>query len=261
MSIVSGTIAAFKGSEATENAATTAANATTSAASESAAATNEAAKLSYQAQQDYLNTATKMYNTNISLLQPYYTVGTNAIPTYEKMLNGGYDMEESPAAQYQLTQSTKSLNRSLASRGLSGSGNAANRLTELNSSIAASDYQNQYNRILNALQIGQSSASAMAGVGSSYTNAAGQSANATSSTANSSASTLANILQNASGTLSNIYTNKGNNQASLYSGLAGQSANTAALGLKAYQAYNAGSTTSGSSALSDSTWGDAAYAV
>jgi hypothetical protein len=196
MSIVSGTIGAIAGSSATTTAATTAAHA-----------------------QDAATTLAKnQYNQTRSDFMPYHDVGVAAIPQYQKMLNGGYDMKESPAAQYQLSQGTKALNRSLASRGLSGSGNAVNRLTELNSSIAASDWSNQYSRILDALKLGTGASSSMGAASNTLTQAGQQGA------------------QN----LGQIAQNQGNNQASLYAGMGGQTSNAAALGLKAYQAYGAG---------------------
>ena len=110
----------------------------------------------------------RQYNLTTEAFAPYTEVGTNALADYQKMLHGGYDMKESPAAQYQLTQGTKAMNRALASRGLSGSGSAVNRLTELNSSIAATDWSNQYNRLLDAINIGTSASAKTASAGSKY---------------------------------------------------------------------------------------------
>jgi hypothetical protein len=204
MSLFSGTIAAFTGSEATKSAANTAADAQNNA-------TGVANANYQQSRQDFM---------------PFYNVGKEAIPEYNKMVSGGYDMKESPAAQYQLTKGTKAMNRALAARGLSGSGNAAQRLTELNQSVAASDWNAQYSRILDALKLGTGASSSMGAASNTNTNAAQSGANA----------------------LGNIAMQQGNNQASLYSGLAGQSANNAALGLKAYQTFSGG--TGGANAAS-----------
>jgi hypothetical protein len=193
MSIISGTLGAIMGSNATESAANTAAD----------------------AQRYATDIANQNYQQTRTDFKPFYDVGVNATSDYEKMLHGGYDMKESPAAQYQLQKGTVALNRAMAKRGLSGSGNAVNRLTELNSSIAASDWSNQYSRILDALKLGTGASSSMGAASNTNT-----SANQTGAT-----------------NLGNIATNEGNNQASLYSGLGGQSANSAALGLKAYQTY------------------------
>lgn len=194
MSLISGTVGAVLGSDATESASNTAASAQNAA--------TEAQERIYEKQREDF--------------EPYRQIGIKAIDPYEKMLYGGYDMKESPAAQYQLEQGTKALNRSLAARGLSGSGNAAQRLTELSSGIAASDYQNQYNRLADALKVGTGASSAMSQASNQYGNAVQQ-----------GATNIGNIAQNA-----------GNARASLYSGLGGASANTASTALKAYQLYN-----------------------
>lgn len=194
MSFLSGTIAAFTGPSATENAANTA-----------AAAQNNATDI-----------ANQNFQKQIELNQPFYEAGKSAIPAFQSMLNGTYDMKQSPAAQWQLQQGTQALNRAMAARGLSGSGNAVNRLTELNKSVAASDWNNQYSRILDALKLGTGASSSMGSA--------------------SNTNTAAN--QTAAQNLGQIATNEGNNQASLYAGLGGQTSNAAALGLKAYQLYN-----------------------
>lgn len=141
----------------------------------------------------------RQYDDQIKRFKPFYETGTGALEDYNKMLHGGYDMQESPAAQYQLQQGTKAMNRSLAARGLSGSGNAVNRLTELNSSIAASDWSNQYNRLLDAIKIGTGAASSAGQAGQNYANAATNTAN-----------NLGNIYQNNANTLNSIYSNAAN---------------------------------------------------
>jgi hypothetical protein len=179
-------------------------------------ATRYAANTAADAQNNALSVADRNYQQTRSDFMPFYNVGVGAIPDYQKMLNGEYDMKESPAAQYELMKGTRAMNRALASRGLSGSGNAVQRLTELNQSIAAKDWQNQYSRILDALKLGTGASSSMG--------------------AASQSNTAAN--QSAAGALGNIAINQGANQASLYSGTAGTLANAAALYLKAQQAQN-----------------------
>lgn len=152
----------------------------------------------------------RQFDIQVAKFEPFYKTGTNALGDYQKMLNGGYNMQESPAAQYQLTQGTKAMNRALASRGLSGSGNAVNRLTELNSGIAATDWNNQYNRLLDAIKIGTGAASSAGQAGQSYVNS----------------------LQNAANNLGNIYTNSANNLNSIYSNLQNSGMNMMALGTK-----------------------------
>lgn len=190
MSIVSGSLGAVMGSNATEAAAETAAT----------------------AQNNATDVQRQIYDQQRKDFEPFRQVGTNAIGDYEKMLSGGYDMKESPAAQYQLQQGTKSLNRQLAARGLLGSGNAAQRLSELSSGVAASDYQNQYNRLADALKLGTGASSAMSQASNQYG---------------------ANV-GNAAANLGNIAMQSGQARAGLYSGLGGASANTFGAGVRAY---------------------------
>lgn len=181
-------------------------------------ATEQAAETSASAQREAMGIAKDIYGQEVERMKPFYEAGVKYLPEYEKMLSGGYDMKESPAAQYQLQQGTKALNRSLASRGLSRSGNAAQRLAELSSGIAASDWQAQYGRIIDALKLGTGASSSMQQSGSSLTNATQQ-----------GASNLANIAMQ-----------QGANMASLYTGQSANAINAASAGLKAYQAYKYG---------------------
>jgi hypothetical protein len=157
-------------------------------------ATKEAAEQSAAAIREATAEARRQYDDSVARFEPFYKVGTNAIGDYEKMLYGGYDMQESPAAQYQLQSGTKAMNRALASRGLSGSGNAVNRLTELNSSIAATDWNNQYTRLLNSLKIGTGAASEQNDSSDSYSN-----------TVSNNAANLARTYTNEAKQLSSIY--------------------------------------------------------
>ena len=152
----------------------------------------------------------RQYDLTTESFRPYTEIGTNAIDDYQKMLYGGYDMKESPAAQYQLTQGTKAMNRALASRGLSGSGSAVNRLTELNSSIAATDWSNQYNRLLDAINIGTSASAKTASAGSKY----------------------ADQLSTAAGQIGNNAWNQAQSLNSIYSNLQNSGMNMMALGTK-----------------------------
>jgi hypothetical protein len=229
MSIISGTIAGLAG-----------ANATTSAATIAAQATNAAADTATAAQNHATDVANQQFLTTQANFAPFLKAGTDAIPAFNEAINSKftYDPKQSPSAAYQLEKGSQALNRAMASRGLSGSGTAANRLGELNRSVAASDYQtgynnaytqwnNQYSRILDALKLGTGASTSMGAASNNLTNAT-----------QAGATNLGNIAQNAGTNLANIYTNQGNNQASLYSGLGGQGANAAALGLKAWQTAN-----------------------
>lgn len=128
--------------------------------------------LSGQAQSDANDKATgikalemmmmkKMYDEQMARTQPFYEQGISSLEDYAKMLKGGYDMKQSPAAQYELEQGTKALNRQLAARGMSGGGIAARRLAELSGGVAARDWQNQYSRLVDSLKLGTGAANSM----------------------------------------------------------------------------------------------------
>lgn len=164
----------------------------------------------------------------VERFKPFYDVGVGAIPDYQKMLKGGYDMKESPAAQYQLQQGTKAMNRALASRGLSGSGNAAQRLTELNQSVAASDWNNQYSRILDALKLGTGASSAMGLASTSGANAA-----------QAGAQNIGNLLQNSGRVTASLYQGMGQ--------MAGNKGNDVYNAIKQYMNQNSGGGSGGGS--------------
>jgi hypothetical protein len=169
-------------------------------------ATGDAAEKSAQAQMYAANIQKQMYDESMARQEPFYQQGVNSLADYAKMLQGGYDMKQSPAAQYELQQGTKSMNRQLAARGLLGGGTAANRLSELSSGVAARDWQNSYSRLLDSLKLGTGASASMGQSGQNYGNQMGQGANA----------------------LGQIYQNQGNNMASIYQNSANQMSNTGA---------------------------------
>jgi hypothetical protein len=98
--------------------------------------------------------ALALYQQERADQMPYYNLGINNLDDYQAMLSGEYDMTQSPAAQYALEQGNVAQARADAARGISGTGGAASREAERASSIAASDWENQYQRLLDAIQIG-----------------------------------------------------------------------------------------------------------
>ncbi|MFA5340720.1 MAG: hypothetical protein WC332_02980 [Clostridia bacterium] len=169
-------------------------------------ATSDAAEQSADAIKYAADVQKQIYQDQVNRQEPFYQQGISSLEDYAKMLKGGYDMKQSPAAQYELQQGTKTMNRQLAARGLLGGGTAANRLTELSSGIAARDWQNSYARLLDSLKLGTGASAAMGQSGQTYGNQVG----------------------NTAANLGNIYTNQGNNMASIYQNLANTMNNTGA---------------------------------
>lgn len=209
MSVVSG----IMGANAQSNAADSAAN----SATQTNASQERIANRALSQQQD-------IYNQDIARNKPFYDTGIAANANLNKMVNGGYDMKESPAARYALTQGTKGLNRQLAARGLLGSGNAAQGLGELSSGVAASDYSNQYSRLLDQIKIGTGASAAAGASSGTMSGAIGQNASALSGALG--ANSLAQ--QNAA------YAS-GNARASLYGGIGQTGVNAVNTGINAYR--------------------------
>jgi hypothetical protein len=137
---------------------------------------------------------------------------------------GAYEGEfkpgESPAAKWQMEQGTKQMNRQLAARGMLGGGSAINRLGEMQRGISASDYQDQYQRLLDSINVAKGFKTDSSGMNS----ALGQ--------YNSSMQASNNSLANG---LSSAATQLGQAQAGLWSGLGQASGNAISTGVKAYQ--------------------------
>lgn len=205
-----------------------ASQASRSAANTAADAQRDSANAALQGQREGMEYQKYLHQQTRADFEPYRKIGERAVSDYDRLMNG-YDIQQSPAAKYQLTQGSKALGRSLASRGLSGSGNAAQRFADLNSSIAGSDWNNQYSRIMEALKLGTAA--------SANTSAAG---NALGGQIGAGAQNTSSIYSNMGNNLSNIYQQQGNNDASFWSGLGGLPARAAASGLSSYASSGGG---------------------
>lgn len=117
------------------------------------------------------------------------------------MLSAEYDYKASPS----LIPQTRAYNRALASRGLSGSGQAAMGVADL----AANDYDKQLARMSGLVDIGRGAASSNVGAIQNMGN------------------NLTNIQGNLGSTQANLALKQGENRSSLYSGLGGLAGNAA----------------------------------
>jgi hypothetical protein len=188
-------------------------------------AQQEASQAGINATNDASGTNLAIYNQQRKDQEPFRQAGLRSLADFQRMLSGGYNMQASPAAQYASQQGTRSLNRQLAARGGLGGGNAAQRLAELNSGIAANDWNNQYTRLLDALKLGTGASSAMGQAGQNY--ASGQ--------------------QGIANSLAGLYGQQGESKASLYAGLPGMIGNALTTGLNTRDYINSQNT--GSSGL------------
>jgi len=229
MSLVSGTIGAVMGADATESAANTSAQAQT-----------ESADKALIAQREALAAQKEQFQQQRDDFEPYRQIGITNLPAFQKAVSGEFKYNPnapSKGAEWRIQQGTKGLNRQLAARGLLGTGSAAQRLSEMTGQIYADDedkqynrqfgeFNNKYGRLLDALKTGQGAASS-----------AGAASQALSAQIGQNASNQSSIYSQLGQGLSNAALQAGQAQASLYSGLGAASANTAATGLKAYDTY------------------------
>lgn len=122
-----------------------------------------------------------------------------------------YSPAESPVASYARQIGQRNLMRALGARGLAGSGLAAYKLGQLNSEIAAGDYDKQIARLSGLVDIARGTSSNLTNLGQSYANNA------------------ANININAGENAANAQLAQGQNRASLYNGLGQMPFNLASL--------------------------------
>lgn len=115
-------------------------------------------------------------NAQLRREKPFYQAGVSAIKQLQD-----FKPEDSAAANYNVMKSTRSLNNQLAARGLLGSGNAANRLAELESGIRANDVQQQWGRLTDLAKIGTGAAASANSASQQMSNQAGQWASNTNS--------------------------------------------------------------------------------
>lgn len=166
MSIVSGTIAAFKGADAAEDAANTQA-----AAADRSTALQE-----------------KMYSQNREDFRPYAEFGKTALdpltsfnPEQEM---AGWNYEASPAYQAKLAAGQEGLSNQLAARGLLRGSIGANRQAGLQRELYSQDYDNErqfrlsqikdrYNQLLDRVKVGQGAAGSLGAAANQYATGAG----------------------------------------------------------------------------------------
>jgi hypothetical protein len=160
---------------------------------------------------DEVSMLNKTYNANMK----WYRGPDGKIISEEDVPKTSVKFEpgQSPAAQYQLRQGNIAMGRALGARGQAGSGGAAYKLGELSKNVAASDWQDQYNRLLDMVKVGTGASSATG----------------------SAATTLSNAYGAGAQNLGNIYGNQGATMASLYGGTSGNAMAGLGAGLQAYK--------------------------
>jgi hypothetical protein len=147
-------------------------------------------------------------------LKKYFRAPDGSITTSVPKLSATYNHEESPAAKWLTQQGTQALNRSLASRGLSGSGQAATGLANLRTGIMAQDYDKSLARMGSLVDIGRGAATSTAAASQNL------------------GTNLSNLYTGVGAANANAAMNAGQARAGLYSGIAGAIGNAAGVGMK-----------------------------
>lgn len=102
----------------------------------------------------------KDYRRIFRAYEPYRQLGLNLLDRYEETLTPGSEWYN-----WRLKEGEKGVNRYLASRGLSGSGEAATEaLQRMNTQLSAEEEQNLYNRLVGGLNVGYSATQAKTGM-------------------------------------------------------------------------------------------------
>lgn len=147
-------------------------------------ANNKNKKANGQAQ----SAADANYYANTQNMQPYLNAGTGALNQLAQLNSGNYSsFQESPDYQFTLQQGLQGLDRSAAARGSLYSGGQQADIMQYGQGLASQQYNNYYNKLASLAGMGQSAASALAGVGNTYANATAN--NAYQGAANSNALT------------------------------------------------------------------------
>ena len=150
------------------------------------------------------------YISNSLNLQPYMDAGTNALTQLGQLNSGNYSsFNESPDYQWTQQHGLQALDRYAAARGSLYSGGQTADVLKYSQGLASQQYNNYYNKIAGLAGLGQSAASALAGVNNNY-------ANQTAATAQNNASNSNALVGLISGVGSNLLSSYGNTRTSSY---------------------------------------------
>lgn len=172
--------------------------AASSAADTQAAASDRAAELERQTAREQLDLQRRMYEEGVVRQMPFYFAGTNALSRMQggeyalpPAFTGKVDLGQDPGYAFRLAEGQKALERSAAARGGLLSGAAGKALTRYGQEMGSQEYQNAYNRALDAYNaqvqrsttgynrlsslagVGQTTSEQLGAAGRGYANAAG----------------------------------------------------------------------------------------
>lgn len=195
----------------------------------SASATSKAAKAATNSAAANNALQTDIYNQNKDTLAPYVGAGTGATEQLRRLLglgdsNTGVSVNGNPALsaqqqqtgaieafkqsspfQFQVDEGNKAVTSALGARGFLDSGAAQKALLKYGQNTALTSLNSYQNNLFNLAGMGQSAASAQAGVGQSYAGAVGANNNNASTAVGNAALTNANTINGVLGAGLNAY--------------------------------------------------------
>jgi len=106
-----------------------------------------------------------MYNTNVGLLSPFRTTGTNALTSMTNMSPTNAASWQDPGYQFSMTQGQNALSSQAAAAGNYGSGNMGVALQNFGQGMGAQEYQDVWNRYYNLANMGENAAAQTGSIG------------------------------------------------------------------------------------------------
>lgn len=115
----------------------------------------------------------RAYEEAMGYQRPWYDYGQNALTRFQTWEQDPNAITSDPSYQWRLKQGTEALENSAAARGGLLSGNTGRALTDYAQNTASKEYQNEFNRWLQRLGIGQNASSNMSNIAMGRGNALG----------------------------------------------------------------------------------------
>jgi len=116
----------------------------------------------------------KGFNEAKGYWQPQYDFGQASLSDFENWLQKSDDISSDPSYQWRLNEGNRTLENSAAAKGGLMSGNALRGISDYGQQSASKEYQNEFNRYMQRVGLGQNATGAMAGLASAQGMASGQ---------------------------------------------------------------------------------------
>lgn len=172
-------------------------------ATQSKKASDNATKAQTQASQATIAEQKRQYDLSRSDQMPWLNAGKENLGYLGQLNSGDYSkFYNSPDYQYGLSEMTKNMDRTAASRGRLYSGGYGEDFGKAMQGYATTNYNNFYNRLSNLAGVGQTAATNLGSLGQNYANAFGTAQNNIGNARASGYANTANIYGNAATNIS-----------------------------------------------------------